>query len=535
MQTPSKEILSDKQVREKLLLGVEKISQAVGSTLGPMGRNVIIETPYGATTVTKDGVTVAKHLSLEDPVANLAVSIIKQAASKTATSAGDGTTTSTIIASALVQEAYRLIELGFQPIEIKREFEKLLAYSLGHLEKLRSEVSDEDITKIATISANNDEELGALIKEAYDYVGKTGLISLGESRTGQTTIDLIPGISIDKGYSSPYFVTDSSKNEVVLEKPLVFITDNKLRHHEDVIPILEIAAENRRPLFIIADSIDGQALQVLVYNKLRGTIQVSAIESPSFGDNRAEILKDLAAITSAKIFSASQVLTTQQIDASFFGQVERIISSKDKTILINPKKDHSRIEERLITLSKETPLIDEDNTFLLNIHRKRIADLTASVAMINVGASTETELKEKKDRVDDALRATAAAVSKGYLTGGGSALLSVSKLLPKNSPIQQAFVKALQEPLSRIVANAGKNPEVVLDKILSNESPNFGFDARALDYSDLKESGIIDPFLVVCQALINAVSASNMLVISSTSMTNTDRTPPYSPPPLDYA
>jgi chaperonin GroEL len=537
-QPPIKNIVFDSENRSRLLEGVEKINKAVGSTLGPMGRNVIIETPYGATTVTKDGVTVAKHIALEDPIENLAVSIIKQAASRTAITAGDGTTTSTVIASSLVRKAFNLISLGTPPIEIKKEFESLLHKVRLQLTKLASPVETEDILKIATISANNDEELGQLIQTAFDYVGREGLITLGESKTGETFVELLPGVSIDRGFVSPVFITDAKKGEAILEKPLVFITDSKLRHVEEVIPILEAAANLRRPLLIIADAIDGQALQLLALNKLRGRIAVAAIEGPSFGENRGELLRDIAALTSAKIFSTNDASRALDIDESFFGSTEKVIISKDKTMFIQPNRNEIQIQERSAILKNKISL-ETENPYMLSQYQKRLADLTAKVASINVGAPTETEQREKKDRVEDALRATSAAVAKGYLIGGGTTLIKVSMSLPKDTPTQKAFAEALEEPFRVIVENAGKNSEVLLTKLkeelLIDKKEDYGFNARTMEFGNLKEQGVIDPALVVEQVVANAVSAAGMLILSNTSLVNVDRTPPYSPPQVDYA
>jgi chaperonin GroEL len=395
--TPVKQVTFKEETREKLLKGVEKISNAVGSTLGPMGKNVIIETPYGATTVTKDGVTVAKHIALEDPFENLAVDILKQAASKTATVAGDGTTTSTVIASALVKEAFKLISIGYQPIEIKKTFEELKHQTILQLTKLSTgELKPQDIYDVATISANNDPDIGSFILEAYNYVGTDGLVSMGESKTGSTYLETVPGVSLTKGYASPYFITDSAKGEAILENPLIFITDNKLRHTDEVIPILEYAAANRKPLLIIADSIDGQALQLLIINKLQQRISVVAIEAPSYGENRSEILKDLEAITNCKIFTTSDASrATLDVLPYNFGRAEKVVVSKDKTVFINPDKNPSKIEER-VELINARMKSDYDNPYLLQQYQKRLADLKAKVAIINVGSSNRNRIKREK-------------------------------------------------------------------------------------------------------------------------------------------
>lgn len=533
--TPTKNITFSTETREKMLKGVLTLAEAVGSTLGPMGRNVVIETPYGATTVTKDGVTVAKHVDLDDPVENLGAQILKQAASRTATIAGDGTTSATVIAAALVKGAHRLITAGVQPIEIKHRFEQLSLDTLAEIQHQAKEVDMDKIKEIATISANNDEELGDLIKQAYEYVGPQGLISLAESKTGLTHLELLPGVSVDRGFASPFFVNKAAQSEAHLENALVFITEAKLRHTQEVVPLLEHAVAQQRPLLIIADEIDGQALQLLVINKMRGVVPVAAITAPSYGENRTELLKDLAALTSAKLISLTEGDRVEDTKREHFGTCEKIVVSKYKTMFINPKRDEARIEDRVKEANSR--LSGDGDSFLEKQVLKRIADLTAKVAVLHVGAPTETELKERKDRVDDALRATAAAVQKGYLIGGGTALARIAQFLPIKSPlIDPIFVKALQQPLLTIADNAGEASEVVLAKVLNYKDMEYGFNAKSLTYGNLIAEGVIDPALVVEQAVVNAVSAANMIILSSTSLTNKDRTPPYNPGNLeDYA
>lgn len=530
-----KNIAFSEETRQKMLEGVQILAQAVGSTLGPMGRNVVIETPYGATTVTKDGVTVAKHVDLDDPIQNLGAQILKQAAARTATLAGDGTTSATVIAAALVKGAHRLIAAGVQPIDIKRRFEQLSLDTQAAIRAQSKEVNIEKIKEIATISANNDEELGALIQEAFEYVGPQGLITIAESKTGVTNLELLPGISIDRGYASPFFVNNSAKGEVQLENALVFITDSKLRHTQHVVPLLEIAIAAGRPLLIIADDIDGQALQMLVLNKMRGVVPVAAITAPSYGENRTELLKDLAALTSAKLVTLSEAARVEDTSRQDLGSVEKLVISKNKTMFISPKRDEERIAARVEEATSK--LLGEGDHYLEKQIQKRIADLTAKVAVLHVGAATETELKERKDRVDDALRATAAAVQKGYLIGGGTALARIAANLKESSPlIDPVFVRALQQPLMTIAENAGESPEVILAKVLSLKDLEEGFNAKTLLMGNLIKEGVIDPALVVEQEVVNAVSAANMIILSSTSLTNKDRTPPYNPGNLeDYA
>ena len=533
--TSTKNITFSTETREKMLKGVLTLAEAVGSTLGPMGRNVVIETPYGATTVTKDGVTVAKHIDLDDPVENLGAQILKQAASRTATQAGDGTTTATVIAAALLKGAIKLIATNVQPIEIKHRFEQLSLDTQAAIQLQSKEVNMEKIQEIATISANNDEELGDLIKQAYEYVGPQGLISLTESKTGLTHLELLPGVSVERGYASPFFVNRAAQQEAVLDNALVFITDSKLRHTQEVVPLLEHAVAQQRPLLIIADEIDGQALQLLVINKMRGVVPVAAITAPSYGENRTELLKDLAALTSAKLVSITEGDRVEDTKREHFGTCEKIVISKYKTMFINPKRDEDRIVDRV--REAQTRLTGDGDSFLEKQVLKRIADLTAKVAVLHVGAPTETELKERKDRVDDALRATAAAVQKGYLIGGGTALARIAQSLKVASPlIDPVFIKALQQPLLTIADNAGEASEVILAKVLGYTDLEYGFNAKTLSFGNLISEGVIDPALVVEQAVVNAVSAANMIILSSTSLTNKDRTPPYNPGNLeDYA
>lgn len=530
-----KNIHLEKETREKMLEGVLILEQAVGSTLGPMGSNVVIETPYGATTVTKDGVTVAKQVFLDDPVQNLGVQILQQAASRTATLAGDGTTTATVLAASLVKAANKLITAGVKPIEIKRRFEALLLEALSKIRAQAKSVDPDKIGEIATISANNDEEIGELIQKAYDHVGTNGLITLEESKTGNTELIIEQGVSIDKGFASPYFITDHAKGEAVLHNPLIFITDAKIRYTQDIVPIMEKAAGESRPLLIIADEVDSQALQLLVMNKMRGTIEVCAINAPSFGDNRAELLRDIAAMTSAKVVSQKEGARIEDTPISSLGTAQKVVISKNKTILVAPNKNTSLIEARALEIQEF--IKTEHDTYLRNRLQKRLADLTANVAVLSVGGATETELKERKDRVDDALRATACAVQKGYLIGGGVALARISKDIKiVDALIDPIFVQALTAPLRRIASNAGESSEVILDRTVQSTDLNTGFNARTLKYSNLLEDGVIDPALVVEQALVNAVSAANMIILSSTAITNKDRKPPFSPGNMeDYA
>lgn len=533
----SKLITSEKETREKILSGVLKLVEVVGSTLGPMANNVVIETPYGATTVTKDGVTVAKHVNLPDPVENLGVEILKQAAARTASLAGDGTTTATVIAGALVQEANKLISAGIKPILIKRRFESLLLESLQILLKESKAVTPEKIQEIATIAANNDEEIGALIAEAYAHVGSEGLVSLDESKSGKTELELVQGAAFDKGYASPYFITNASKEECVLDNPLIFITDGKLRYGPEIVPIMEKAIQARRPLLIIADEIEGQALQILAVNKMRAGMQVCAVAAPSFGQNRVELLRDIAALTSARLVSEDEADRIEDTTLDDMGTSLKVVISKNRTLFIESERDEDRINKRADEI--RTQLTGQNDLYMQQKLQRRLADLKAKVAILYVGAPTDTELKERKDRVDDALRATSCAITKGYLIGGGTALARLGQSLKvTDNLIDPIFTKALQQPLMLLATNAGQSGEVVLSKVLDTPPANiqnFGYNARSGQFSDLEKDGVIDPLLVVEQALTNAVSAANMIILAASSITNLDRTPPYSPDPHGYA
>lgn len=528
----AKVITDEKTTREHLLAGVTKLADVVGSTLGPMANNVVIETPYGATTVTKDGVTVAKAIDLEHPVENLGAQILKQAASRTASLAGDGTTTATVIAASLVKGAHRLIAAGVKPIEIKRRFEALLNKTLSALLAKSKPVSQEKIKEIATISANNDEAIGTLIASAYEHVGPEGLITLEESKTGATLLETVHGVAFDKGYASPYFITDSAKAEAVLENPLIFITDSKLRYTQELAPIMEKAHALNKPLLIICDEIEGQALQIAVINKMRGILQIAAVTAPSFGQTRAEILKDIAAITSAKVISEDAAVRLEDTKTTDFGTAAKVVISKNRTVFIDPKRNEELIDARAEEIRSQ--LTGENDMYIQQKMQRRLADLKAKIAVLHVGAATETELKETKDRVDDALRATACAMSKGYLIGGGTALARVGAELDiENELIDPVFVQALQSPLMKIASNAGKSPEVILHNVITNPDPSFGYNALTNEYAKLEEEGVIDPLLVVEQAVTNATSAANMIMLSAHSVTSVDRKEPYSPGNLD--
>ena len=501
--------------QEQLLKGISILTRAVASTLGPKGRNVVIQTPYGATTVTKDGVTVAKVINLKHPVQNLGAQIVKQASEKTARTAGDGTTTSVILANGIIQEALKLTATGTPATDIKRAIEKYKPTLLAELESYSSPVSMEDIKNIATISANNDETIGDLINTAYQHIGKEGIITIEDSPTATTTVELVDGVKLERGYVSPFFVTDPIKEEAVLEDALVLITDKKIRTPEDIYPYMHHAASEGKSLLIIGDEIEAQALQVMILNKLNQRIKVAAIKAPSYGTNRGELLRDIAALTSSTVISEAKGQRLESALLDHLGYAGKVVISSTNTIIINGKQNPTEVQDRADKIRTQLETTTEE--YFHNKLLERLASLTAKVALIRVGAPTETEQKEQKDRIDDALRATRSALSKGYLPGGATSLLRLYKSVP-NDLLLQPLKQALLAPLKTLTENAGVSFDVAFDKITSQKSNSYGFNAHTMEYSDLKADGVLDATLVVYEALSNAISAANMILLSSTAI-----------------
>jgi chaperonin GroEL len=442
------------------------------------------------------------------------------------------TTTATVLAQKLYSEALKLVNSGVAPIHIKNDYEAYLKAIAPLIDDNTLQITTpQDTYQIALISANNDPTIASLISTAIEYVGKDGSITLEESKTGESYVELVDGTSFERPYASPYFVTNPPKGTAELTNPLIFITDKKLRYNQELLPVLNLAADNSRPLVIIADDIEGQALQTLVINKLRGTIEVLAIRAPSYGENRLEVLKDLAALTSANLITELSGTRIEDVKLTDLGEAAKVISSRHQTIIVDGVQDPTQIEARASTITQLLAQHQPDSYFYKQLST-RLAKLTAKVAVLNVGAPTETELKERKARVDDALRATTAAIKTGFVVGGGTLLAKLSTTLP-NDLSSKAFALALQEPLRRIAENAGQSPSLVLSKVLENPSISFGYNALTDSYTDLIEDKVIDPALVVKQALLSAVSAANMLILSSTAVYNVDRTPPYSPGSLN--
>jgi len=507
--------------KKQLIEGVNILADAVGVTLGPKGRNVVIDT-FGVPTVTKDGVTVAREINLTQPIQKLGANIIKQAASKTANNAGDGTTTATVLAQSLINNGQKLIEANYSPIDIKRGYESLLSLSLEQILLQSKPVTLENIKQIATISANNDTSIGNLIYTGFEFVGTEGMIAVEDSKTDKTYVSTIEGVAMNTGLVSPYFLTDPVKQETVYEKPLILITDKKVRAHQELVPALELANRESRPLIIIADEVEAQALSLLIVNKLRANFPVAAIKAPGYGDRRSDLLQDLAILTGANVISDTSSQRLEELKRSDLGGCEKITVTKDGTVIMSPLGDPTKIQERIDQVRQilQDPTLSSYATEKTN---ERLSNLTNKIAVLYVGAATETELKEKKDRIDDALRATKAAVALGYVPGGGLTLVNtINNILfhpdlnkDNNAPtdIELAFTSALSAPMDLILSNANLPKQIVYQ-----ESGDLTLNALTGELVNLEEAGIIDPTLVVTEALTNAVSASVMVLLSEVTV-----------------
>lgn len=494
--------------------GVNIIGNIVGSTLGPKGRNVIIQDSFNRPHVTKDGVTVANFTEDDDPVKSLAINIVKQAAATTAKKAGDGTTTATILTQAMVNEGVKQIANGKAPIEIKNELEYELASALELLNEISTPVSDKDIESIATISANNDNVIGKLVANAFTHVGKDGVITIEDSNTSNTYVNSIDGMKFNRGFLSPYFINNVSKSNVVLEDPFILVTDKKIRSANEIVPILEQVNRTGKPLLIIADNVDGQALSVLIINKVRLNLPICAIQAPAYGDRRNEVLKDIAAAVGAELISDIKSQSLEHIKITQLGSASKVIVDSESTIIVNGKADKESLQERLIQIQAE--LVNADS-YTKEKLTERYATLLNKVAVIHVGAPTETERKEKRDRIDDALRATYSAVHSGYVPGAGLTLYNISKSFNDNS----IFSKVLKTPFNKILTNASLVPQVIASR-LDDSNLSYGYNSLTNRYEDLNKSGVIDPTLVLSEALTNAVSAASMILLSAGSITNSE-------------
>ncbi|XVJ64904.1 MAG: chaperonin GroEL [Lacibacter sp.] len=515
----AKQIFFDIEARNKMKRGVDVLANAVKVTLGPKGRNVVLEKKFGAPAVTKDGVTVAKEIELEDPIENMGAQMVKEVASKTADIAGDGTTTATVLAQSIISEGLKMVAAGANPMDLKRGIDKAVSLVVENLKGQSQTVGSDSkkIQQVATISANNDETIGKLIAEAFGKVGKEGVITVEEAKGTDTTVDVVEGMQFDRGYISPYFVTNSEKMEAELQNPYILIYDKKISAMKDILHILEKVAQSGRPLLIIAEDLEGEALATLVVNKLRGTLKVAAVKAPGFGDRRKEMLQDIAILTAGTVISEEQGYKLENADLTYLGQASSVTIDKDNTTVVGGKGKKTDITARInqIKAQIEVTSSDYDKEKL----QERLAKLSGGVAVLYVGAATEVEMKEKKDRVDDALHATRAAVEEGIVPGGGVAYIRALDALEAKVRGQiedeqtgmQIIRRALEEPIRTLTANAGIDGSIVVQKIKEGKG-DFGFNARTESYENLFKAGVIDPTKVSRVALENAASIAGMLL-----------------------
>jgi chaperonin GroEL len=520
----AKDMLFSIEARAKLKRGVDRLAEAVRVTLGPKGRNVVIDKKFGSPTVTKDGVTVAKEIELADPVENLGAQMVKEVATKTSDIAGDGTTTATVLAQAIFREGVKNVTAGANPMELKRGIEKAVEVVVQELQKLSvPSAGKKEIAQVGAISANNDKEIGDLIAVAMEKVGKDGVITVEEAKGLETTLETVDGTQFDRGYLSPYFVTDAEKMETVLEDGYVLIHDKKISQMKELLPILEKSVESGKPLLIIAEDVEGEALATLVVNKLRGTLKVVAVKAPGFGDRRKEMLRDIAVLTGGEVISEEVGVKLENTTLSQLGRAKRIVVDKDNTTIVDGKGKADaitgRINEIKVAIEKTTSDYDKEKL------QERLAKLAGGVAIINVGAATETEMKEKKARVEDALHATRAAVEEGIVPGGGVAFLRAQPALDRikgtdDEKVGVAIVRrALEEPIRMIAQNAGAEGSIVVARVKASKERNFGYNAQTDVYEDLVKAGVIDPTKVARTALQNAASIAGLLLTTECVLT----------------
>ena len=520
----AKDIKFDVEARDGLKRGVDALANAVKVTLGPKGRNVIISRSFGAPVVTKDGVSVAKEIELEDPLENMGAQMVKEVASKTNDLAGDGTTTATVLAQAIVKEGLKNVAAGANPMDLKRGIDKAVDAIVDDLGKQSKEVgnSSEKIKQVASISANNDDVIGDLIAKAFGKVGKEGVITVEEAKGTETYVDIVEGMQFDRGYLSPYFVTNSDKMITDLENPYILLYDKKVSTMKDLLPVLEPVAQSGKPLLIIAEDVDGEALATLVVNKLRGSLKIAAVKAPGFGDRRKAMLEDIAILTGGTVISEERGFTLENTTLEMLGTAERVTIDKDNTTVVNGAGDKSLIKNRVnqIKAQIETTTSDYDKEKL----QERLAKLAGGVAVLYVGAASEVEMKEKKDRVDDALHATRAAVEEGIVAGGGVALVRAKSVLEKITTENldettgiQIVARAIEAPLRTIVSNAGGEGSVVVAKVMEGKK-DFGYDAKTETYVDMLKAGIIDPKKVTRIALENAASVAGMILTTECAL-----------------
>ncbi|WP_413532360.1 chaperonin GroEL [Empedobacter brevis] len=531
----AKDIKFDIESRDALKRGVDALANAVKVTLGPKGRNVVLEKSFGAPHVTKDGVSVAKEIELEDPIENLGAQMVKEVASKTNDVAGDGTTTATVLAQAIVREGLKNVAAGANPMDLKRGIDKAVAGIVANLKDQSQEVGDssEKIKQVASISANNDDTIGALIAEAFSKVGKEGVITVEEAKGTETYVDVVEGMQFDRGYQSPYFVTNADKMIAELENPYILLCEKKISNLQEILPLLEPVAQSGRPFLIISEEVEGQALATLVVNRLRGSLKIAAVKAPGFGDRRKAMLQDIAILTGGTVISEEQGITLETATLEMLGTAERVVIDKDNTTIVNGAGDPEQIKTRVnqIKAQIETTTSDYDREKL----QERLAKLAGGVAVLYVGAASEVEMKEIKDRVDDALHATRAAVEEGIVAGGGVAFVrALTNLAIETTNTDEAtgvkiVTRAVEEPLRQIVHNAGGEGSVVVAKVKEGTG-DFGYNAKTDEYVNMIEAGVIDPTKVARVALENAASVAGMLITTEAVVTEIKKDEPAMPP-----
>jgi chaperonin GroEL len=523
----AKQIVHGEESRGAILRGVNQLADAVKITLGPKGRNVVLDKKFGSPTITKDGVTVAKEIELKDPMENMGAQMVREVASKTSDVAGDGTTTATVLAQAIFREGVKTVAAGANPMALKRGIDKAVERATREIKKVSKPVTGDMIAQVGTISANGDHTIGELIAEAMQKVGKDGVITVEESKTMDTALEIVEGMQFDRGYLSPYFVTDAENMDAVLENPIILLSEKKISSMRDMLPILEQAAKLSKPILIIAEDVEGEALATLVVNKLRGTISVAAVKAPGFGDRRKAMLEDIAVLTGGKVISEDLGIKLENVKLEDLGSARRVTLDKETTTIIDGGGNSKDLQARVKTLKAQ--IEDTSSDYDREKLQERLAKLVGGVAIIRVGAATETELKEKKARVEDAMHATRAAVEEGIVPGGGVVLIRAARALDKfklfevdnedettGDPDEQIGVnivkRALEEPLRQIVANAGKEGAVIVEKVRSEKNPNIGYNAVTDKFEDLVAAGVIDPAKVTRCALQNAASIAGLML-----------------------
>ena len=518
----AKQVIHGEESRAAILRGINQLADAVKITLGPKGRNVVIDKKFGSPTITKDGVTVAKEIELKDALENMGAQMVREVASKTSDVAGDGTTTATVLAQAIFREGVKTVAAGANPMALKRGIDKAVERATQEIKRLAKPVKGDAIAQVGTVSANGDSTIGNIIAEAMNKVGKDGVITVEESKTMETSLEVVEGMQFDRGYLSPYFVTDPERMEAVLENPLILINEKKISSMKDLLPLLEQVAKLGKPMLIIAEDVEGEALATLVVNKLRGTLNIAAVKAPGFGDRRKAMLEDIAILTGGKVISEDLGIKLENVKLEDLGRAKKITIDKDNTTIVEGNGKQADIEGRVKTLRAQ--IEDTTSDYDREKLQERLAKLVGGVAVIKVGAATETEMKEKKARVEDAMHATRAAVEEGIVPGGGVALVRAAKALEKfltnkegeGDPDEQIGVnivrRALEEPLRQIVQNAGKEGAVIVERVRSEKNENVGFNAQTEQFEDLVKAGVIDPAKVTRTALQNAASIAGLML-----------------------